>query len=669
MARFDRPVWTATLWLSLLLPLACITEEEPPPPLCGEALPERTLDFCEGTTAQLYDPVTESGAALAALDAFPADLLTRKDADSVTGLRIDVTTTTLPRLAGVPEAFGRVLTDLSLLDGWGTTANLYLRFTAPAGPPPSGLPASLNDQTVILAAIVDGEAKRVPFEAHLVDGGTTLMVEPLVPLLPSTRHVLLATRSWLAADGGCIAPSVMLQDILERRSEHPRGCDLSAQFDEALSGLKVAPDDVAAAVVFTTQSIVERSESVAADIETHDFKWKEKAVCAAAGPTFRQCDGVFSAADYRHVREAPESQHGDALWLPPVGKTEPAGWHDHAVRIWLPPTGTGPWPVVIFGHGLGSDRGQGKRLAEVAAPLGFATVAIDAVRHGEHPLGGAKSTIAAVLPFFGISTAPFGFDFIALRDNWRQSAWDKLQLIRLLRQAPDVDGDGQPELDPKRMGYIGVSLGGIMGPEMLALTPHLGFAILSVAGGKVSSIIQHGEQLSAFVTVLKPKGTTDGDIERFFPALQTLIEPGDAANWGRYVLRDRLTAGGPKAPSVLLQMAIDDDIVPNVATRVLARAMAITHAGNVFQPISLLPLAATLPISGNLPDGGTAALFQFDRVTEKVIEGPKKANHSDTPACLEAMAQDGHFIETWLAGKPAEVIDPYVTLKTPPLKP
>ena len=97
----------------------------------------------------------------------------------------------------------------------------------------------------------------------------------------------------------------------------------------------------------------------------------------------------------------------------------------------------------------------------------MATVAIDAVSHGEHPAGGAKSTIDAVAKFFAVDFATQGFKSLILRDNWRQSTYDKLQLVRLLTDAAntkrnDIDGDGKDDLltDRAHFAYFGVSLGG-----------------------------------------------------------------------------------------------------------------------------------------------------------------------------------------------------------------
>ena len=53
-------------------------------------------------------------------------------------------------------------------------------------------------------------------------------------------------------------------------------------------------------------------------------------------------------------------------------------------------------------------------------------------------------------------------------DNWRQSTYDKLQLIQTLVDAPDIDGDGTLEFDTDRMAYWGVSLGGTGGGGLAA---------------------------------------------------------------------------------------------------------------------------------------------------------------------------------------------------------
>ena len=206
---------------------------------------------------------------------------------------------------------------------------------------------------------------------------------------------------------------------------------------------------------------------------------------------------------------------------------------------WLPLERPGPYggdafPTLIYGHGLGGDRNQGEVLAGFAAPRGIATIAIDALRHGDHPTATSRSALGRTLDFFALSTADLSFKPFVMRDQFRQSTYDKLQLVRLLEQGLDLDGDGVADLDGGRLLYLGVSLGGIMGPELLALAPAVRAAVLVVPGGRVSSIVRDADQFSLLIDMMRPEDVTDGDVDRFFPILQTAIERGDAAAWARW---------------------------------------------------------------------------------------------------------------------------------------
>lgn len=607
--------------------------------------PPRTLDLCAGDTALVYAPFTS-----ASLDVFPDDLWTVASAETPTGLRVQVDADT-PWVGALPASFQPVIQDLGRLDGWGTTASLFVRFSGPLAALPSGATASVASAGVQLWQL-EPTAKRVPFESALADDGTTALFAPMVPLRPKSRHALLITRAQQAADGGCIAPSPTLAQVLQREVTDPALKGRVLALEAALAASGVAAKDVSAATVFTTQSVVEESVAVAEDIAKRTFTWKQPITCkAVSGKPYRKCEGTFVGQDYRKDREVQPT---------------PSGPLEHRVRVWLPKSGDGPWPVVLFGHGLTGAKDQGEPLAAIGAPLGVASVAIDAPHHGEHPAG-ASVGLATVLGFFGIDAAKLGFDFLALRDNWRQATFDKLQLLRLIQQQPDADGDGKPDLDPSRVAYVGVSLGGIMGAELLALSGAVDVGILSVPGGRVSSIIESSEQFSPIILAFKPEGTTAGDVARFFPILQTLLERGDAANWGPHVLANRLPVAGAQPPSVLLQMAIDDDVVPNVANRALARAMGTPQVGPELQPVGIVQGGVTLPVSGNV-SGVTAGVFQFDRITKSKGGKVQDAKHGNVPASREALEQDKAFLQAWLDGDAPVIIDPFKLLSTPPLK-
>lgn len=615
-----------------------------------------TVAWCTGKTAYLYDPAGGAG-----LTTFPDDFYTLDDKNTLTGLRVHFDAQADPWIASTPGAFQSTYADLSTLDGWGVSAGIILRFSGSLAALPSG-PTSAQSDAILLLDLDDpdpaqpGGATRVPFEAQAADDGATAILWPMRPLKPGHKHGVVVTRKLLAKDGTCVAPSPTLKALLTGSATAPRLQRMQPRYDALLAAAGLKREDVAAATVFTTQRTWDKSVAIAANVAAGTFKWQAPMACKPM-VHYRFCQGTFLAYDYRDGRV--------------VLAGKPVKQYELKVAAWLPLGAAPPYPTIVFGHGLGSDRLQGEALGDLAAPQGIATVAIDAVFHGEHPAGHKDAKLQTVFGFFGIDVATQGVDALRLRDNWRQSTYDKLQLLQLLKQAPDLDGDGKSDAAPDKLMYLGVSLGGIMGPELAALSPDLQVVVLSVPGGRVSSIIADPSgQFAAIVYALKPEGATDGDVDRYFPVLQTLIDAGDAASYAPFVLHDRLQGAGSAIPNLLFGMVIDDDTVPNTANRALARAFAIPHAAPVLQVVGLLPDTPKTPFSGNIAGGkATAGLFQYDRITPLGAKKPEKAAHGNMPKSQEALAQDLHFVQTWLATGKAELIDPYAVLGTPPWQP
>ncbi|MBI5477243.1 MAG: hypothetical protein HY906_00220 [Deltaproteobacteria bacterium] len=606
-----------------------------------------------------------------ALGAFPDDAFTGDDPAARTGLRLDVTPQRIPEVAKLPANFQDIFHELGTLDGFGLVAGTYVRFDGALDE--TSLASGENTATatapILLGILSDGGPAFWPYEVKVTDEGRTVIVNPMRPLPPRSTGFLAVTNRVRGKDGRPVAASAAMSAALKGRAADAVTERVAPRMAAAAAALVAAGavervEDLAGVVVFTTQSAFEDAVAIAADAAAADVRPEPGTTCVTETLWVR-CEGHFVAVDYRGAD----------------GVIEDIGVGDHAepdrsatyvlpFTAWLPlerpgPFGGDAFPTLVFGHGLGGERQQAERLAEYAAPRGLATVAIDAVEHGEHPTAQARTTLQRVLRFFGIDEQDLTFLPLLMRDHFRQSTYDKLQLVRLLRLGVDLDGDGTVDLDPARLAYVGVSLGGIMGPELLALAPELGAAVLAIAGGRVGSIVEDAGQFAIVITLMKPADSTDGDVARFFPVLQTILDRGDAAVWATHLLDEPggRPAGLPAAaPHVIGGMVLNDNTVPNTCNRALWRAMGLpvvppVRAGEV----GLVGLTGTAPVSANLPDGRTAALVQFDLIPDGQggMEPATHDNVSDSAVGIEAWFR---FLDAYFTTGVPVIVDPYAEL-------
>lgn len=609
----------------------------------------------------VYDPLAGS------LDIFPDDFFTVDDAGP-TGVRVHIVPGDNLTLAPEAQGFSLVFDDLSTLDGFGTTSALYLQFTAPLDAStlaPQELSAQ-SDASVLLVAMPAGApAELVPYATEVVaeamgDPRASLIVSPLVPLAPKTRHALVVTSA-LRAESGCIGASATMRELLTGIADEPQLMRLSPRYNEladalASLGVPVTLADLTGAVVFTTQHTTEDSETVASAIRAAaPPSYVSAGPCTDPGGDFLLCEGSFTADDYR-----VDGHHIDETDLTPQAS------YTLLVSSYLPKTGTPPFRTILFGHGLNGDRHQAEGLAELAAPGGYAVVAIDAVKHGEHPdqpTSGLPG--ASVIEFFGLSLGTNPIDGRKLRDNWRQSTYDKLQLIEMLQPGLDIDGDMTADVSTAELVYLGVSLGGIMAAELLAFTPEVEVALPTVPGARVVDIIKYGQTFEFVITLLAGMAT-DGQIARFFPLVQSIVDRGDAGAYVGHILGDRLPGFDAASPQLLMQMVLADDTVPNSTNLFFARGLGAPHVGDALLPIGVVPIAPALPVSGNIDAAHTAGVFQYDIVYQGMGPATEPATHGNVARNPVTQVQTLHFIDTYYSGGVSEIVDPYRVLGIKP---
>lgn len=127
----------------------------------------------------------------------------------------------------------------------------------------------------------------------------------------------------------------------------------------------------------------------------------------------------------------------------------------------LPRRGKRPFPCLIEGHGLGGGKHETVEVADDYAEPGVGVFAIDARFHGAR--GGERRAEQAVANIDELY-ALFRLTVIDLRRGL-----DYLQT--------------RPECDPDRIGYVGYSLGGLMGAMLAGADPRVRAPALVMAGG------------------------------------------------------------------------------------------------------------------------------------------------------------------------------------------
>ncbi len=276
---------------------------------------------------------------------------------------------------------------------------------------------------------------------------------------------------------------------------------------------------------------------------------------------------------------------------------------------------TAPYDVAIVQHGFGTDRSRsGLAMAnELAAHPGcMATVAMDFPEHGGRTPGASSPHPVTTPQSSGDSFLTT--DLPGSKENFVQSAIDLFTLVRI------IEGDGADggldhlfedlgEFGPlfgDPTGYVGASLGGIIGIPFVTLEPAIDTVAVNSAGGRLSWLIEgddHGlsEIGDPILSHLEQTGDIQpGDPEfadamAFIQWLADRIDPfafaTTALSEGEETLSydagsDEFDDGEPIArPEILMQMAVGDRVIVNRGTESLAHALGLSLDDTTFTDV------------------------------------------------------------------------------------
>ncbi len=241
----------------------------------------------------------------------------------------------------------------------------------------------------------------------------------------------------------------------------------------------------------------------------------------------------------------------------------------------------GGFPVTIFQHGFTQNRSNLLLIAATLARAGFVSVAIDLPLHGiideASPLrvpgvsertldldvasetigaDGSCTTTAAFTP--NGSPDCSGQHFISLislatsRDNVRQSVSD---LTVLARSVPNIPGLVLNTTRP--VGYVGHSLGAIVGTVFLGANAEVGVGSLLNGGSGIGKLLDGSVRFGGILSAgLAANGVNEGSdsYESFLRIAQTVTDDADPANYA---------AAARAAHPIHVVEVLGDQVVPN----------------------------------------------------------------------------------------------------------
>jgi hypothetical protein len=611
---------------------------------------------------------------------YPSDRYTKADPSSKTGLRVDIgaQSTGDALVLALPDTVAEV----NAMDGFSTVGGVAVGFTGPidihgividedASPPVTDPPRDADDYKKAGAPFVlvnvDPNSKQKGTAVGLVPkwwaqakddyyktDEFTLVAQPAEPLRPGTRYLFAVTDALKAADGGAVGASKEMAAVISGDDASPYAAEVRDGLSVLEGSMGVAKDHVVLATAFTTATVHD-------DLLAAASAARKKDAPAQLEPwtieTPMEADGRVR---FRAVYEAPEYRGADdGKWhIGPDGA--PVVQKKVGLEVFLAFSNgmkSGPRPVVFFAHGLGGTKdgnwGTAGRLVDIDA----AVFAIDSPEHGSRSVDPSKPIIAT-FRFFGIDPDTQKFDIEKARDNFRQMASDQLELLRWVKSLGKLDllppgaPDGVPDIDVSQFLYIGHSFGSVQGPTIFALAPEIKHAVWNVGGVGLMELLRDSSTFGILVNSLKPVGTPDGALGRFFAMTQAIVDPGDPANFARHGTLEGLPGvDGWEPRDVLLQEVVKDSIVPNSTSELLARTAGLVNMDPVVHVSGLGEKAGA--VTGNLPGGATCVMSQWDS-----IEGGKTATHGELIFAPEAQAQYVKFFQTGLAKGHGTVEEP-----------
>jgi hypothetical protein len=445
-------------------------------------------------------------------------------------------------------------------------ATMTMYFLVPGGLDEASLPAtpadSLLPSSSLFVVQLDGDQRgqRLPIEWRHAASATPSMpvgavaVRLVLGFVPQGRYALVGTSALRNTAGNALYADSDLVNLLQCSGQQALPCGSYAELQRLLG------NDV---TISTVNMLRARDASAELRLIASRLKDVPPAISNLRveeddeRKPYLLLGGQVALAQMQ--QGAPPFNDDDSGGFAPNGELQRHEWVDFSLTI---PRGRAPsdgWPIVVYGHGTGGDRFSGVcgfagcesfHLANAGAAMLAVAEPLHAGREGY--VAGAENILT--FNFFNPSAG---------RDNWRQSALEKVQLLTLAQHLRVRTDDGDVAFDPSKLGYLGHSQGGIVGALLMGIDNRMLASMLSGAGaGFAESIVYKVDPPPAIIDILRTALGIDADepIDEFHPLMAVLQEIADVSDPINYGAAWRHQRG--RTPNLLITAGLDDMYTP-----------------------------------------------------------------------------------------------------------
>jgi hypothetical protein len=536
---------------------------------------------------------------------YPSSVWSELDASTRTGQRLSLPAELISASASSEEPFDP--SAWNRLDGFSLATPIVAWF--PEKLDSSSLPSqldftqSLSPESATL--IVDMQTNQLVAHFSELDESADiepsarqpLMLRPATHLLPNHRYAVAVTRRLRALDGGAPArPPGFASALAGAKSSQPIAQKALASLPETLAALEAAGakrDDLLLAWDFQTGSLEQITENVLsmrdqalAEVGDAGMGYAISSVESAPQPEiFKRVRGTFAVPSFltNDDRSLPEA----ALVYGPDGKPLEQRVANANFELVIPASATtaGPYPLLVYGHGLlgGADEVSGSHVRRFCQEKGWICIGTDWIGLSESEATGVGASAAAVFAIKDINNFPW------VGDRLQQAM---VNFMALARAAKSICKDPQAALpsgasalaEPFVVQYYGISQGGIMGMSLLAYSPDISRGVLQVGGSAYSLMIQRSVNWNQFLPSIRNAYPDRIDQQLVIALWQPMFDrsEGSGTAWAQ---GKNPPLPGMSAKQVLMQIAVGDSQVANLAAEIQARTLDLSLLSPSAKPV------------------------------------------------------------------------------------